>query len=149
MNKKPDVLNILRAIPSYAGLDKTIIEDLARYFIRRYYDSGQAVFLEGDPCAGYHVVQEGWLKAFKISTAGCEQIIQFLGPGKTFNEEAVITGSTNQVTVEALEPSTVWIIHREDMLKLMSDHPHFSSIITEELANRVIYLTKLIENLAL
>ena len=73
------------------------------------------VYLEGDICAGLHIVREGWLKAIKISTGGREQIIQFLGPGMIFNEESVVTGSNNQATVEALEPSKVWIVQRETL----------------------------------
>jgi CRP-like cAMP-binding protein len=149
MNSKHDVVDILRAIPSYAGLDDAILEALESDAIQRNYDNGEVIFLEGDSCAGYHIVQKGWLKAIKISTTGREQIIQFLGPGKTFNEEAVIIGSTNQVTVEALEPSTIWIIQREDLLKIMDDNPALSKIITEELARRVTHLTNLIENLSL
>lgn len=149
MTSKHDVVDILRAIPSYAGLDDTILEALASDAIQRDFDIGQVIFLEGDSCAGYHIVQKGWLKAIKFSTTGREQIVQFLGPGKTFNEEAVIIGSTNQVTVEALEPSTIWIIQREDILKIMDDSPALSKIITEELAIRVTHLTNLIDNLTL
>jgi CRP-like cAMP-binding protein len=149
MKSKHNMVDVLRTIPSFADLNNTILEALASYATQHNFDGGQTIFLEGDSCAGYHVVQEGWLKAIKISITGREQIIQFLGPGKTINEETVITGSTNQVTVEALEPSMIWIIQRKDMLKLINDHPAFSSIITRELASRVIYLTNLIENLSL
>ena len=149
MRSNHNVVEIFRAFPSFANLDDTTLDSLANSAILRNYDSGQVIFLEGEECAGYHIVQDGWLKAFKISTTGREQIIQFIGPGKTFNEETVVNGSKNQVTVEALEPSKVWIIQREPMLKLMDDYPAISSIITEELATRVIHLTNLIENLAL
>lgn len=149
MTLNHDLVEILRAIPSFAGLEKTILEALANAAIQRNYENRQVIFLEGEACAGYHIVQDGWLKAVKISTTGREQIIQFLGPGNTFNEESVINETKNQVTVEALEPSKVWVIQRESMLKLMDEYPALSRIITEALANRVIHLTNIIENLAL
>jgi CRP/FNR family transcriptional regulator len=145
----PDVVDSLRAVPSYTGLDDTILDALANATIQKNYEPKQVIFIEGEACAGYHIVQEGWLKAVKISITGREQIIQFLGPGDIFNEEAIITGSTNQITVEALEPSKVWIVQREPLLRLMDEHPVLSQIITENLANRVIHLTNLIESLAL
>ena len=149
MTLNHDLVEILRAIPSFAGLEKTILEALANAAIQRNYENRQVIFLEGEACAGYHIVQDGWLKAVKISTTGREQIIQFLGPGNTFNEESVINETKNQVTVEALELSKVWVIQRESMLKLMDEYPALSRIITEALANRVIHLTNIIENLAL
>ena len=149
MTLNHDLVEILRAIPSFAGLEKTILEALANAAIQRNYENRQVIFLEGEACAGYHIVQDGWLKAVKISTTGREQIIQFLGPGNTFNEESIINETKNQVTVEALELSKVWVIQRESMLKLMDEYPALSRIITEALANRVIHLTNIIENLAL
>lgn len=38
------------------------------------------VFLEGEPCAGLCIVQQGWLKAVKISPAGREQVLRVMGP---------------------------------------------------------------------
>ncbi len=149
MRSDRNLVEIFRAFPSFANLDDTTLDSLANSAIQHNYDRGQVIFLEGEDCAGYHLVQDGWLKAVKISTTGREQIIQFLGPGNSFNEETVVNGSKNQVTVEALEPSKVWIIQRESMFKLMDEYPALSRIITEELATRVIHLTNLIENLAL
>jgi CRP/FNR family transcriptional regulator len=145
----PDIVDNLRAVPSYAGLDNSILDALASAAIQRNYEPKQVLFIEGEACAGYHIVQEGWLKAVKISTSGREQIIQFFGPGEIFNEEAIITGSTNQFTVEALEASKVWIIQREPLLKLMSEFPPLGKVITKSLAMRVTHLINLIENLAL
>jgi CRP/FNR family transcriptional regulator len=149
MNKKLDVVDILRVIPSYAGLDEAILETLANVAVKHNLNSKQVVFLEGESCAGYYIVQEGWLKAVKISVSGREQIIRFIGPGNTFNEESVINGTKNHVTVETLEPSKLWVIQRESLLRILDECPAFSRILTEALANRVIHLTNMIENLAL
>jgi CRP-like cAMP-binding protein len=54
-------------MPPFAGLDATTLEAIARAAVRRSFDAGQVVFLEGEACAGLYVVQEGWLKALKIS----------------------------------------------------------------------------------
>ena len=57
----------LSVMPPFAGLDATTLEAIARAAVRRSFDAGQVVFLEGEACAGLYVVQEGWLKALKIS----------------------------------------------------------------------------------
>ena len=149
LNDNLDVVNILRAIPAFADLEDSALEALANATVSRTVDSGQVLFIEGEACAGYHIVHEGWLKAVRISTAGREQIIQFLGPGEVFRRKSAVTGSTNQVTVEALEPSKVLIIQRDNLLNIMDAHPAMVRNIVVSLAKRVTYLTNLIENLTL
>ena len=139
----------LSAIPSFAGLDANTLEAIARAAVRRSFDAGQIVFLEGEPCAGLYVVQEGWLKALKISMTGREQVIRFVGPGEGFNEIGVFAGGLNQATVEALEPAKVWIVHRDPLLRLMDEHPPVARIITQNLAKRVLHLMTLVEDLSL
>ena len=142
-------VEILSAIPSFAGLDATTLEAIARAAIRRSYDAGQVVFLEEEPCAGLYVVQEGWLKAVKISMTGREQVIRFVGPGEAFNEIGVFAGGLNQATVEALEPAKVWIVQRDPLLRLMDEHPPLAHIIIQNLAKRVLHIMSLVEDLSL
>lgn len=78
--------------------------------MRREYEADQIVFLEGEACAGLYVVQNGWLKAIKLSPEGREQILAFVGPGEDFNVLGVFAGRPNPATVVTLEPSTVWLV---------------------------------------
>jgi CRP-like cAMP-binding protein len=57
------------------------IEALARGAIRRDYDQGQVVFLEGEPCLGLYMVQAGWFKSVKMTPAGREQVGAFRRAG--------------------------------------------------------------------
>jgi CRP/FNR family transcriptional regulator len=139
---------VLSAVPYFAGLDATALETVARAAIRRDYDPGQVVFLEGDPCAGLYVVQDGWLKSVKLSPAGREQVIRFVGPGETFNEIGVFAGYSNLVTVVALEPTTVWIVPRETMLQLLDEHPGLARITIQNLAKRILHLAAMLEDLS-
>jgi CRP-like cAMP-binding protein len=58
-NATPEAAEILSAVAYFAGLDGTALEGLAQAAIRREYDSGQVVFLEGEACAGLYIVQAG------------------------------------------------------------------------------------------
>ena len=140
---------VLAATPSFAGLDADTLEAIARFANPRNYDAGQVVFIEGEPCAGLYVIQEGWLKSVKISISGREQIINFVGPGETLNEVGVIADGINPATAEALEPAKVWIIQRDALLRLMDEHPPLALVITQNLAKRVLHLMKMVENLSL
>jgi len=114
-----------------------------------HYATGEMVFLHGDPCEGLYIVQVGWLKGIITSPAGREQIVRLLGPGDVFNEIGLLTDDKNLVTVQALEDSTLWVIERETMLRLMDEHPRLCRGITQNIAERVLHLMKLVEDLSM
>lgn len=133
----------------FAGLDAATLDAIARTAIQRDYEVDQVIFLEGKPCAGLHIVQKGWLKSFKASPAGREQIIRVVGPGEVFNEACVFAGGSNRATAVALERATVWVISRERMLRLIDEYPALSRLVIQDLAQRVLHLLDLVEDLSL
>jgi CRP/FNR family transcriptional regulator len=139
----------LAGVPSFAGLDPATRAAVARAAVRQIYAANQVVFLEGEPAAGLYVVQEGWLKAIKISPAGREQTLRVVGPGETFNEISVLAGSANLATVVALEPATLWVIPSETMLHLLEQQPRLAREVIQHLAARVQHLIALVEDLSL
>ena len=140
----------LSSLSYFQGLDEDLLDALAKVALRQCFEKGQIVFLEGEPCTGLYVVEEGWLKGFITSTAGREQIIRYLSPGDVFNEVGVlIPEAKNLVTVQALEPSKVWMIERQKLVRLMDRHPQLCRKISENLAQRVIHLMDMIEDLSL
>jgi CRP/FNR family transcriptional regulator len=76
-------------------------------------------------------------------------VIRFIGPGEVFNEIGVLAEEKNLVTVQALEPSTVWVIQRGALLRLMETYPQLGRLIAQNLAKRVYHLMDLIEDLSL
>lgn len=142
-------LRILSTIPFFSTLDTNTLEQVARATIRRSYQANEIVFLEGDPCMGLYVVEAGWLKAAKVSASGREQIIRFVGPGEIFNEIGVLSGKENQVTVETLEPVQLWIVQRNNLLRLMDQDPILCRQISQNLAQRILHALDLVVDLSL
>jgi CRP/FNR family transcriptional regulator len=142
-------ITIFASVPSFTGLDAETLEDLARAATQREYAPDQVVFVEGDPCAGLYVVQDGWLKSLKLSLSGREQVIRFVGPSEVFNEIGVFADAANQVSVVALEQATVWVIPRHTLLQLLDRRPQLARVVTQNLATRVLHLMALVEDLSL
>lgn len=149
MDAAQDAVEVLSTIPYFRGLELAVLKPIADAAVLRRYEAGQIVFMDGEPCAGLYIVQEGWLKGYKLSPTGREQVIRFLGPGEAFNEIGVVADGINLVTVQALEPSGVWIIQREALLRLMEAYPQLCRLITQNLAKRVYHLMNLVEDLSL
>jgi CRP-like cAMP-binding protein len=149
MDTTRDAVEVLSSIPCFSELDLSVLKGIADAAILRKYGTGQIISLDGEPCAGLYIVQEGWLKGFKLSMSGREQVIRFMGPGEAFNEIGVMAEGKNLVTVQAMEPSTVWIIERGALLRLMEEYPQLCRLISQNLAQGVYHLMKLIDELSL
>lgn len=144
-----NAIKSISAIPFLKGLDANIVDAIINVTTLHQFDDGQFVFIEEDPCVGFYIVKEGWLKSIKFSEAGREQVIHFVGPGDEFDGIGVFAGVPNLATVEALEPSKVWIIQRDALLELMDIYPPLAHVIIQNLANRIIDLMRLVEDLSL
>lgn len=143
------LVSLLSSIGYLESLDRATLEAVARSAVRRGYAPDQVVFLEGEASSGLCVVQDGWLKAIKLAPDGREQILNFLAPGEVFNAVGVFASDSNPATVIALEPSTIWFIERETMLQLLEDHPRLARAVIQDLAQRILHLIQLVEDLSL
>lgn len=141
--------NLLSKIPYFSNLDSTALKYISAATIQQTYKTGQYIFMEGDPCIGLYTVEKGWLRAVKVSAAGREHVIRFVGPGDVFNEVGVLTGGVNVVTVEALEPVNLFIVERNVLLDLVDRNPTLAKPLIENLANRVLYAMNMVVDISL
>jgi CRP/FNR family transcriptional regulator len=139
----------LSHIPYFAGLDEATWAYIAERALRRTIQGGEAVFWEGDACTGIYVVEAGWLKAIKLSPGGREQVLHFLGPGEVFNGLCVFTSTSNPATVIALEPSVVWNVERDSVLRVLEENPACARLVIEDLAGRLLHMVALVEDISL
>jgi CRP/FNR family cyclic AMP-dependent transcriptional regulator len=142
-------VEVLSSVPLFAELDANALNAIKHRATLQHHAAGETVFLQGDSCAGLYIVREGWLKGVITSPAGREQIIRLLGPGDIFNEIGLLTDGKNRVTVQALEESTLLVIERETMMRLMDEIPSICRAITQNMAEHVLHLMKLVEDLSL
>ena len=144
-----EVIKILGRRPFFSSFDSKTLNHLAAATFQHKYETGQNVFIEGNPCIGLYIVKSGWLRAVKISSAGREQVIRFVGPGDIFNEISVLTGDVNLITVEVLEPAELLIIQRNKLLNQIEKNPEIARFIIHSLAQRVLHAMNLIVDLSL
>ena len=147
--KKENVIHILSEISYFSELDSSALKLISEATLQQTYQEGEFIFMEGQPCIGLYIVEYGWARAVKISAAGREQIIRFVGPEDVFNEVGVLAGGVNVVTVEALEPVKLLIIQRDAILDLVEKYPKLAKTLIENLAKRVLYAMNMVVSLSL
>lgn len=139
----------LRVVPFFKGLDERVIQELAHDAVWREYSAGEVVFLEGEQPQGLYYLESGWLKIAKISPDGREQVLQFLEPGETFHALGVFANRPNPASAIALEPAGIWILRRDAVATLLAEHPQFAQYVIERMADRILELVDLVEDLSL
>jgi CRP/FNR family cyclic AMP-dependent transcriptional regulator len=90
------------------------------------YPRGKIVFSQGQPSDAVMYIQKGGIKISVLSRTGKEAVVAMLGPGDFFGEGALTGQPIRLGTATATTPTTVLVIDKGAMLRLLRDEPTFS-----------------------
>ena len=90
------------------------------------YSRGKRVFVQGQPSDAVMYIQKGSIKISVLSRTGKEAVVAMLGPGDFFGEGALTGQPIRLGTATATSPTTVLIIDKAAMHRLLRDEPTFS-----------------------
>jgi CRP-like cAMP-binding protein len=83
------------------------------------YRRSEVIFLQGDAGDSVFYIQAGGVKLSVVSTAGREAIVAMLGPGDFFGEGGLAGQSVRKTTATALTPTTVLVIGKAEMMRVL------------------------------
>jgi CRP-like cAMP-binding protein len=141
-------LEFLRQIPYFAGLTERELGQIRPLVHERSYPRGEMVILEDEPCEAIYFVKSGRVKVFKTSPEGREQVLRIMKAGDTFNEVPVFDGGPNPASVEALDPTSLYVLVAADLQSLMLELPAVARNVVRILASRLRHLVELVEDLS-
>jgi CRP-like cAMP-binding protein len=139
---------LIRAVPYFARLDGTELERVQARLVERRYDVDQIVFLEGEPCAGLHLVVSGLARIYRMSLEGREQVLAVLGPADSCNEVPAVDGGPNPATCVALEPTVFWVLSGPALDALRREISGLNDAIIDSLAARCRELVQRVYSLS-
>jgi len=87
------------------------------------YARGAAIFSQGDTAADVFYLQQGSVKLSVLSRTGKEAVVAILGPGDFFGEGCLAGQPRRMATANVLTPSTVLIVEKTEMLKMLHAQP--------------------------
>jgi CRP/FNR family cyclic AMP-dependent transcriptional regulator len=105
-----------RAFLDSAGLGKRVVT----------YRRKQVVFSQGDPCQHVMYVQSGAIQLSVLSNTGKQAIVAVLGPGEFLGEGALAGHPIRLETATATLASTVLVIPKRQMIRLLHSQHAFS-----------------------
>ena len=128
-----------RLFEGIAGEDVRAVLALAR---RSTYRRGEVVFHHHDPADAVHLVVKGRFDVRITTTHGDVVALAIRGPGETFGELAVVTGTERSATVSALEPGETLVLRGSELRRLAHDHATVGEVLVRMLAEHVALLSE-------
>lgn len=140
---------LLARVRHFDGLPPEVQERLAAVATLKHFETGQVIYIEGEPAESVFLIEKGWVKATRMSRDGREQALLFLQAGEVFGDIAVFSGTPYPGTVIALEAVDAWRIPADEILKLTRQYPDLAMAVIRRLGERVLRHVALIEDLSL
>jgi CRP-like cAMP-binding protein len=85
----------------------------------REFKRPEAIYAQGDAAGSVMYLQTGGVKLTVINEVGKEAVVDVLGPGDFFGEGALAGQPVRMGTATAIMPSTVLIIEKSEMFKVL------------------------------
>ena len=86
------------------------------------YQKGEYILRPGETPSGVFYIEKGLVKAFNISKYGEENLLIIRRDHEIFPLIWAITGQERSIIYQALGPTVVWRISREDYMNFLSSH---------------------------
>jgi CRP/FNR family transcriptional regulator, cyclic AMP receptor protein len=90
------------------------------------YRRGEVIFAQGEPGSDVRYIQKGAVKLSVLSSIGKEAVVAILAPGDFFGEGALADQPFRIGTATAVVASSVLVIERDSMVRLLHEEPAFS-----------------------
>jgi CRP-like cAMP-binding protein len=102
------------------------------------YRAGEVAFGQGDVASDIRYIQAGAIKISVLSRIGKEAVVAMLSPGDFFGEGALAGQSVRIETATAMTASTVLVIEKAEMVRLLHDEPPFADRFLSHMLSRNI-----------
>ncbi|MEW6670449.1 MAG: Crp/Fnr family transcriptional regulator [Thermodesulfobacteriota bacterium] len=114
---------------------------------RRSLKKNEFVFYEEDPGESCFYLEKGTVKIFRVTALGKEPIFFVRKAGEMFGLAEVIDAKERKCNAQALTPSVLHEINKENFEFLLSQYHSLSKKVIKVLGRRLRYLGEQIENL--
>ncbi len=136
-------------MPLFAVLQAEDLDELARTTRTRTYERGDIIFHKDDPGYTGYVIVSGAVKISVSSAEGDEIILAILTRGEFFGEMALFDEQPRSADAEAIQPTEVLAVQREDLIRLLEKRPRMAiSQLLKLLAQRLRATNELLEDAA-
>lgn len=138
------ILDDLERLPRLHALGPDALGALADGAVRRSYEPGAVIWLEGAEPSGVFVVLEGEVKVVR-SAEGRQHVIHRARAGATLGEVPLFADGSYPASAIAVRRTRCLVLPREGLERAIDDHPEIARLFLRHLARRVRHLVDRID----
>jgi CRP/FNR family transcriptional regulator len=112
------------------------------------YKANQVVYIQGERSQRFYFLRKGKVKISIFREDGSEKILAIQEDNTFFGESAAFDDQPYFATATILEPSEVYHIHRDDLLKMVKKMPSIASMLICALIRKMRLLAFQVEDLS-
>ena len=128
---------VLRALGIFEGIAPNELDRLVELTSSRRLRRNEVLFRMGDSGRTLYAVLRGRLRAVGEGEDGKDFTFRFLEPGDVIGELGLLDSNPRSLTVEAIEPSELLLLHARDFLPFLERHPRVLVNLAMVLARRL------------
>ncbi len=144
-NYSPINIEELYDIPAFHSLSMEQVKSLATYMVKRTYDPGQIIFMEGEKSGWLWFVLEGQVKIIKQSLNGRVQGLCLINRGKCFGSCPLFDMEKNPATAQAMDFVTLVILSEKALHQLKERDPQMVTALLHIYSQRLGHLARVSE----
>lgn len=145
--KRAAIINTLRSCQLFVGLPLVDLEHIADVTVVKSLEKEEYLFHEGDPAAGFYIVQRGAVNVHRVTATGKEQIIHVFRTGDSFAEVALASATGYPADARALEATQVLLVQKDGILALLKRQPELALRMLGSMSSHLRVLVGQIEDL--
>ena len=145
-----DATQFLAAHAPFAGVEAGPMKTIASRCRPMSRQSGESLFLEGDPCRDLYILVAGRVKCFRANPEGREQILKvFERPGDIFCATSAFSTGSHIVSAEAMSEVSFCVVDVETMKRVAFEQPAVALALVTATGDQMRSLVALADDLSL
>lgn len=133
----PAAASALKNVPFFANLNRTELATMSKALVKRRFNCGDIIFHYGDPGGLLYIITKGKVKIMHSSPDGQDALLAILGKDTFFGELALLDDFPRSATVEAIERTETWTLHRNDFINYLSNNQEFTLHVLHTMAQNI------------
>jgi CRP/FNR family cyclic AMP-dependent transcriptional regulator len=137
----------LRKIEWLAEVEDQDLAALERGAVQRRCSRGEMVFAPTPNPRSVYLLQSGLVRIYRLSEGGGETSLGYVAPGEVFGELPAFGDYPRESFAQAVQPSLVWKIPRENLQRILSTHSMLAVQVTRQIGDRLKRIETRVEDL--
>jgi len=113
-------------------------QQLSAYAVTREFLPGEYVFHEGDAGDHLYIISSGQLAIIKGARSESPLVLSYRHRGEMIGEISLLHDSPRTASVMAVEPTTLYIIERNQFWDLLDNNQEFRRVVMQTLIDRLL-----------